>query len=194
MANSSVVYDVKGLIKDLNTLEPDLKKQMVREAKDIAKPIAYNIKSVIPTTAPLSGMSLKNNPGGRLAWGGSTTAKGNRIPANQVSVRFRSGRSRTRAITPLLSIWVTSPMTAIADIAGKGSMRKAKKVTSEYAYKGKTRTHRVTSQGRIMVARLRERNQNDFVYLAVGDSIDDAEVQVKLVLNKYAKKVNRKLG
>lgn len=194
MANSSVVYDVKGLIKDLNTLEPGLKKQMVREAKDIAKPIASNIKNVIPTTAPLSGMSLKNNPSGRLAWGGSTTAKGNRIPANQVSVRFRASRSRTRAITPLLSIWVTSPMTAIADIAGKGSMRKAKKVTSEYAYKGGRRSHRVTSQGRIMVARLRERNQNDFVYLAVGDSIDDAEVQVKLVLNKYAKKVNRKLG
>jgi len=194
MANSSVVYDVKGLIRDLNAFEPGLKKEMVREAKDIAKPIASNIKQAIPTTAPLSGMSITKNPSGRLAWGGSTNAKGNKIPANQVSVRFRSGRSRTRAITPLLSIWVTSPMTAIADIAGKGSMRKAKKVTNEYAYKGGRRTHRVTSQGRIMIDRLRQRNSNDFIYPAVGDSIDDAEVRVKLVLNKYAKKVNRKLG
>lgn len=194
MANTSVVYDVKGLVKDLNALEPGLKKEMVREAKDIAKPIASNIKNAIPATAPLSGMSLQKNPNGRLAWGGSTTAKGNRIPANQVSIRFRTGRSRTRAITPLLSIWVTSPMTAIADVAGKGSMRKAKKVTNEYAYKDGRRTHRVTSQGRIMIDRLRQRNQNDFIYPAVGDSIDDAEVRVKLVINKYAKIVNRKLS
>jgi hypothetical protein len=187
MANSSVVYDVKGLIKDLNALEPTLKKDMVREAKGIAKPIASNIKQAIPTTAPLSGMSLQKNPNGRVAWGAGK-------PANQVSIRFRTGRSRTRAITPLLAIWVTSPMTAIADIAGKGSMRKARKVTSEYAYKDGTRTHRVTSQGRIMVSRLRERNANDFIYPAVGDSIDDAEVRVKLVINKYAKIVNRKLN
>jgi hypothetical protein len=187
MVNTSVVYDVKGLVKDLNALEPGLRKDMIREAKDIAKPIASNIKQAIPTTAPLSGMSKSNNPSGRLAWGAGK-------PANQVSIRFRTGRSRTRAVTPLLAIWVTSPMTAIADVAGKGSMRKAKKVTSEYAYKDGTRTHRVTSQGRVMIARLRERNQNDFIYPAVGDSIDDAEVRVKLVINKYAKKVNRKLN
>lgn len=187
MAEATVIYDVKGLIKDLNAIEPGLKKEMVREAKAIARPIASNIKQAIPSTAPLSGMSLKSNPSGRLAWGAGK-------PANQVSIRFRTGRSRTRAITPLLSIWVTSPMTAIADIAGKGSMRKAKKVTSEYAYKDGTRRHKVTSQGRIMVARLRERNQNDFVYFAVGDSIDNAEVQVKLVIDKYAVKVNRKLN
>lgn len=190
-SNTSVVYDVKGLIKDLNALEPGMKNAMVREAKAEAKPIVENIKRVIPTTAPLSGMSKVTKSGGsntgRLAWGVGK-------PAKSVTVKFRSSRSRTKAITPLLSIWVNSPMTAIADIAGKGSMRKAKRVTSEYAYKGGTRTHKVTTQGRIMVARLRERNQNDFVYLAVGDSIDDAEVRVKLVLNNYAKKVNRKLG
>lgn len=191
MANSSVVYDVKEIIKDLNALEPGLKNAMVREAKAEAQPIVQNIKRVIPNTAPLSGMRKVTKGGGsntgRLAWGEGK-------PAKSVTVKFRSGRSRTKAITPLVSIWVNSPMTAIADIAGKGSMRKAKKVTSEYAYKGKTRTHRVTSQGRIMVARLRERNQNDFIYFAVGDSLDDAEVKVKLVLDKYAKKVNRKLN
>jgi hypothetical protein len=187
MTNSSVVYDVKGLIKDLNALDSGLKKEMVREAKAIAKPIASNIKQAIPETAPLSGMSMTNNPSGRLAWGAGK-------PANQVSIRFRASRSRTRAVTPLLAIWITSPMTAVADIAGKGSMRKAKRVTSEYAYKDGSRTHKVTTQGRIMVARLRERNANDFIYPAVGDSIDDAEVRVKLVINKYAKKVNRKLS
>lgn len=183
----SVIYDVKGLIRDLNNISPELKKLMVKEAKQIAKPIASNIKSVIPTTAPLSGMTPEKNPTGRLAWGAGK-------PANQVSVRFRAGRSTTRAITPLVSIWVTSPMTAITDVAGKGSMRKARKITNEYYYKDGTRKHKVTTQGRIMVQRLRERNANDFVYVAVGDSIDDAEQQVKLVISKYARLVNRKLG
>ncbi|NCW90137.1 MAG: ribosome silencing factor, partial [Rhodocyclales bacterium] len=66
-------------------------------------------------------------------------------PANAVSIRFRVGRSRVRAVTPLVAIWITSPMTAIADVAGKGGFRKARTVTSEYAYKDGTRKHRVTS-------------------------------------------------
>lgn len=183
----TVVYDVKGLIKDLNALEPGLKKAMVREAKDIAKPIASNIKRAIPTTAPLSGMLPQNNPHGRLAWGVGK-------PADQVSIRFRTGRSRYTAVTPLVAIWVTSPMTAIADVAGKGSMRKAKKITSEYAYKGGRRKHRVTTQGVSMIANLRSRYANNFVYPNVEDSLDDAESKIKLVIDKYARMVNRKLN
>jgi hypothetical protein len=186
-----VIYNVKGLIRDLNTLEPGLKNAMVKEAKAEAKPIVANIKRAIPDVAPLSGMSKVTKSGGtnngRIAWGSGK-------PANQVSVRFRAGRSRSRAITPLVAIWVTSPMTAIADIAGKGSMRKARRVTSEYAYKDGTRKHRVTTQGRIMVQKLRERNANDFIYPAVGDSIDDAEQRIKLVIEKYAQMVNRRIG
>jgi len=43
----TVVYDVKGLIKDLNALEPGLKKAMVKEAKAIAPPgfIIVSMKS-----------------------------------------------------------------------------------------------------------------------------------------------------
>ena len=181
----NVVYDVKGLIKDLNALEPGLKKAMVKEAKAIAKPIASNIKQAIPSTAPLSGMLPQNNPSGRLAWGAGK-------PADQVSIRFRTGRSRNTAITPLVAIWVTSAMTAIADVAGKGSMRKAKKVTSEYAYKGGRRRHAVTSQGKTMIANLKSRYANNFVYPAVEDSLDDAESKIKLVIDKYARMVNRK--
>ena len=182
----NVVYDVKGLIKDLNALEPGLKKAMVKEAKAIAKPIATNIKRAIPSIAPLSGMLPQNNPSGRLAWGAGK-------PADQVSIRFRTGRSRYAAVTPLVAIWVTSAMTAIADVAGKGSMRKAKKVTSEYAYKGGRRKHRVTTQGRTMIANLKNRYANNFVYPAVEDSLDDAESKIKLVIDKYARMVNRKL-
>jgi hypothetical protein len=183
----SVIYDVKGLLRDLEALEPGMRKALVKDAKDVAKPIVSIIKQSIPTTAPLSGMSKTNNPTGRLAWGAGK-------PANSVTTKFRSGRSRSRAITPLIAIWVNSPMTAIADVAGKGAMRKAKKVTSEYAYKGGTRRHRVTSQGQTMIRVLKERNLNNFVYPNVEDRIDDAQAEVKLIIERYARKVNRKLN
>jgi hypothetical protein len=183
MAEQTILYDVKGLLRDLEGLKPGLKREMVKEAKLIAKPIATLIKSQIPTTAPLSGM--KHN--GRTGWGAGK-------PANQVQVKFRSSRSRYSAVTPLLSIWVTSPMTAIADIAGKGSFRKARTITREYDYKDTSRRHKVTSQGRWMVRRLKERNLNNFIYPNVEDSLDDAQDKVKLVIAKYAAMVNRKLG
>lgn len=183
MAEPSVIYDVKGLLRDLDALEPGLKKQLVRDAKAIGKPIASVIKSQIPTTAPLSGMTHH----GRTGWGIGR-------PANQVQTKFRSGRSRYSAVTPLVSVWVTSTMTAIADVAGKGGMRKAKKVTSEYAYKDGSRRHAVTSQGRWMIRKLRERNLNNFVYPNVEDRIEDAQAEVKLVIDRYAAKVNRKLN
>ena len=203
MAEPSVIYDVKGLLKDLDGLKPGLKKQLVRDAKLVAKPIIAIIKSQIPTTAPLSGMSrtpvsrrpsashpnggTNSNPNGRLGWGAGKAA-------NSVTAKFRSSRSRFSAVTPLLAIWVNSPMTAIADIAGKGSMRKARKVTNEYAYKDGSRRHQVTSQGRWMIKGLKERNLNNFVYPNVEDRLDDAQAEVKLIVEKYARMVNRKIG
>ena len=186
MADKNTVYDVRGLIRELNTLEPGMKNAMVREAKAEAKPIVSILKQVIPNAAPLSGMSKKNNTG-RLAWGVGK-------PAKSVTVKFRASRSTRSAITPLVSVWVNSPMVAIADIAGKGSLRKAKKITSEYAYKDGTRRHRVTTQGRWMIKGLKERNLNNFIYPNVEDSIDDVSKEVKLVLERYARKVNRKLN
>jgi hypothetical protein len=183
---ATVVYNIRELTRQLNQLEPGLKRQMVRDAKEPAKPLVSAIRKVIPSTAPLSGMSQTNNSG-RLAWGAGRKA-------DNVVAKFRAGRSRSRAITPLVSIWVQSPMTAIADVAGKGNMRKAKPVTNEYAYKGGTRRHRVTSQGQTMVNKLRERNQNNFVYPAVEDSLPSAEREIKLVIDKYARMVNRKLN
>ena len=182
----TVVYNIRQLSKDLEALEPGLKRQMVREAKEPAKPLIAAIRRVIPSTAPLSGMSQTNNSG-RLAWGAGRKA-------DNVVAKFRAGRSRSRAITPLVSLWVQSPMTAIADVAGKGNMRKAKPVTNEYAYKDGTRRHRVTSQGQTMVNKLRERNQNNFVYPAVEESLPSAEREIKLVIDKYARMVNRKLN
>lgn len=194
MNDPNVIYDVKGLLRDLEAFEPGMRRALVKDAKSAAKPIVTVLKQVIPKTAPMSGMSLSANPNGRLAWGGSRTSKGNRVPANSVTTKFKSSRSRIRAVTPLVSVWVNSPMTAIADTAGKGGMRKAKKITSEYAYKDGTRRHRVTTQGETMIRVLKSRNLNNFVYPNVEDNIDNVSAEVKLIIDRYARMVNRKLN
>jgi hypothetical protein len=45
-----------------------------------------------------------------------------------------------------------------------------------------------------MVRKLRERNLNNFIYPQVEDSLPNAEREVKLVIERYASKVNRKLN
>jgi hypothetical protein len=84
-------------------------------------------------------------------------------------------------------------MTAIADVAGKGNFRRAKPVTREYDYKGGKRRHKVSSQGEIMVTKLKSRGFNNFIYPEVEQSLPSAESEVKLVIERYAAKVNRKL-
>jgi hypothetical protein len=45
-----------------------------------------------------------------------------------------------------------------------------------------------------MIRVLRERNLNNFVYPNVEDSLDDVQQEVKLIIERYARKVNRKLN
>jgi len=185
MDNSKIVYDAKDLLNQLKTIEPKLKKEMLAEARGIAKKPQDKIKSVIPEVAPLSGMGMDKNPTGRTAWGAGK-------PANKVDFSTRTTGSRRYAVTSLFRLIVASPMTAISDIAGKGSGVPRNQVTKPYAYKGGTRTHEVNGQGESMIRVLRERRKSNFVYPAVEDSLPGIEAELKLVVDKFARKINRK--
>jgi len=45
-----------------------------------------------------------------------------------------------------------------------------------------------------MIRGLNERNLNNFIYPNVEDSLDDVQNKIKLVIDKYARMVNRKIG
>lgn len=186
MANE-VVYDARGLIKDLEKLQPGLKKELLKEARSEAEPSLQAVRDAIKLDAPLSGMDKANNRRGRLAWG-------QKIPANQVKFGIRITGSKKTTITPLFKLIVRSPMTAITDVAGKGSGIPRRDRTKEYAYKGGTRTHAVNRQGQSMIYYLRLRRRKNFVYPAVEKSLPMTERKLKLVLDRYAAKVNRKLN
>jgi hypothetical protein len=182
-----VVYDVKGLMANIKAIEPGLKKAMTDEAKGESQGLQTLIRKAIPDVAPLSGMNKINNPSGRLAWGAVK-------PADKVEFRYKTTGSNRRAITPLFKLMITSPMTAIADTAGKGSGVPRSLTSKPYRYQGGTRTHKLNGQGRSMIINLKRRNGSNFVYPAVEAGLPSVELKLKLVVEKYALKVNRKLN
>ena len=203
--NTNVVFDAKPVLKALNQLEPDLRKQMLREMKEITKPAVNNIKSVIPSTAPMSGMSVSrtstsvegrnfnNNGSGRLSWTGGKY-KNKVIAPDNVIPRFSSGRSRKSTVTSLFGIWLRSPGVSMVATAGKGSGRAKYATTRQYPYKGGVRRHRNNGQGEALIRKVKSTGLYNFFYKAGDASVPGMEGEVKLVWEKYSKIVSRRLG
>jgi len=203
--NSDVIFDAKPILKALNELEPDLKKQMLREMKAITKPTVKEIRSVIPSTAPMSGMSVprvgtsvegrdfNNNGDGRLSWTGGKY-KNKVIAPDNVIPRFSSSRSRKSAVTSLFGIWLRSPGVAMVATAGKGSGRPRYATTREYDYKGGKRKHKNNGQGEAFIRKVRNTGLYNFFYKAGEKTVPSMEGEVKLVWEKYSSKVSRKLN
>ena len=185
---SDIVYNAKEIVKALEALEPGIKKVLVREVKFAAKPTISAIKSAIPSVNPfISSVRPVANTRGRLGWGV-------KVAANTVKPSFKTKASKKFAVTSLVSIVVSSPATALADVAGKGSGEVRRPVTNAYPYKDGERTHRVTTQGQKMIRHLRSRRASNFVYPAVEQSLPMVQAEIKLVIERYAAKVNRKLN
>jgi len=203
--NPDVIFDAKPVLKALNQLEPGLRKQMIRDMKDITKPTVNAIRDVIPKTSPMSGMSVSrvktsmddrkenNNGDGRLSWTGGKY-KNKVIAPDNVIPRFSSGRSRRAAVTTLFGIWLRSPGVAMVAKAGKGSGRPGYATTREYSYKGGTRRHRNNGQGAALIRKVKNTGLFDFFYKAGEKQVPSMEREVKLTYEKYSKLVNRRLG
>lgn len=195
--SKDVIYDAKGLMNHLKAVEPGLLKKLKAEARSESKETQSLIKDAIPKVAPMSGMSqipvmssrgyLNSSPNGRVAWNAGK-------PATEVKFSTRTTGSRRYAVTSLFRLIVASPMTAIADTAGKGSGVPRNAVTKPYTHNGKSRTHRVNGQGQNMIRVLAQRRASKFVYPAVERSLPNVQAKIKLVVEKYAQMVNRKIN
>jgi len=185
---TDVVYNAKEIVKALNQLEPGMKNAMVKEMREVAAPAITAIKGVIPKTNPfISSVRPIANTEGRLGWGV-------KVKPDTVKPSFTTKASRKTAVTSLVRIVVSSPATALADVAGKGSGAVLNPVTKAYAYKGGTRTHRTTTQGQKMIKHLKKNKASNFVYPSVEKILPMVKLEIKLILEKYAAKVNRKLN
>jgi hypothetical protein len=167
-------------LRELSKIDPELRKQFVKDAKRIAVPVQAAIKSALPTVAPLSGMYEP----GRMGWNVG-------VSHDKVTVKFKGSRSRDRAVTPLLSVWVMSPVVAMIDIAGRGKGR-SKGVSREYPYKGGKRRHKLNGQGVNMISQL-GRSPSRYVYPAGERARAAIETQLKAIIDVVANRINRRL-
>ena len=105
------VQGLKETLRDLQKIEPELRKQINRDIRKTVKPVADFINSNIPAGPPLSGMAHN----GRTGWG-------RRRP---VVVKLDARKPRRyidkpgRTVTSVVRITTKDAPTAIVDMAGK---------------------------------------------------------------------------
>ncbi len=109
--NSAQVYGVKSALKELNKINPKLRREYTKRYKDIVKPVVQAAKLAFPKSAPLSGMA---RPTGRLGgWDGGLVAKG--VVAK---IDTRKARPGTETVGAFFVVQKTG-WGSIFDIAGR---------------------------------------------------------------------------
>jgi hypothetical protein len=192
-ANDFLASDIRNLQKSLKNIDPDLRKEFLREAKSIGRTAEQLIKPAIPSVAPLSGMDTNGNYG----WNNQQTKRG-RVTANKTMVQFRTSTgSNTRGgTTSLISVKVMGPMTVIADIAGRsgsyvGRGDKGSGFSKPYRDRyGNIRRHKINGQGDAMIRGLGGRGSR-YAWPAIINHKRELEVSVEAVIKKYVEIVNR---
>lgn len=114
---------VKGLgetLRDLGKVEPELRRTLTKEIRNVLKPLVTDINARIPAEAPLSGMEHN----GRTGWANRKTSV--------IKVDARRPRRNINAVstsTPInvVRIITRSAPVAIVDMAGKAGGTKSKR-------------------------------------------------------------------
>jgi len=103
------VYGVKAALKELNKINPSLRRQFTKRYKDIVKPVLQQAKLDFPKSPPLSGMG---RPHTRLGgWDGGLVAKG-------VVAKIDTRKGRTDNVGAFFIVQKTG-WGSIYDIAGR---------------------------------------------------------------------------
>ena len=103
------VYGVKAALKELNKINPSLRRQFTKRYKDIVKPVLQQAKIDFPKSPPLSGMG---RPHTRLGgWDGGLVAKG-------VVAKIDTRRGRSDNVGAFFIVQKTGGG-SIYDIAGR---------------------------------------------------------------------------
>jgi len=112
VSSSIEVNGVADAIKVLNSVNPELKKQVVKNMKAAAQPVEESARRLVPAVRPLSGW---------VGWKGGFDPKAVR---RGIKVAFRAGKvrgARDPNNIPLLTLRQKNAAGAIYDMAGRRS-------------------------------------------------------------------------
>jgi hypothetical protein len=192
-----LVSDIRQLQKRLREIDPELRKQLVREAKGVGKKADGIIKPALRSIQPLSGMVNPNNQG-RMAWNRQQAKTGKSLRAvrpdtTQVQFRTSTGeRARKSGIqtTSLVRVRVLAPLSVIMDMAGRGGGRYFNKgyqnsgYTRPFMRDGKQVRMRLNGQGRGMINQLNS-SASRYVWPAIESRKPILEAEVRSIIQRY---------
>jgi hypothetical protein len=166
MATNSVeVLGLKEALKELNTIDKKLRREITRDFKQIVQPVITDAKTMLPSGAPLSGMarSWKGKSGADImSWSADRVSKNLTAFTSGKSVREApGGRMQNLGI---FGVRWKSPQATIFDMGREGVL-------------GQNLTDRFGNPSRV-------------IYRAYRDASDDVERQVKELVNKVMKLTN----
>ena len=195
-AGDFLASDIRSIQRRLKEIDPELRKEFLREAKAVGREAESIIKPALPTVAPLSGMNTR----GAYGWN-NQERKGRRFAANKTEVRFRtaSGGNTRGQVTSLVSVRVVAPMTVISDIAGRsgsyvGKGDKGSGYSKPYTDRfGNIRRHKLNGQGEAMIRGLGGRGSR-YAWPSLEGRKAQLETKVRAVVAKYSAIANRKFN
>jgi hypothetical protein len=180
MAQNSVeVYGVRETLAEIRKVDVDLFFRIRAHMKRAGDTLGNRVISSSPTLGPTSGFK---NHRGRTAWKPGTF---------KTEVSGRNARRGVTGATPLLAVRFGGAALNIADMAGKaGQVRKSE--TSSYPWRGTTRKHKVTTQGKAMISALGG-NPSRYIWAEAEGQLPFIQQSVLSGVEEYMAGVNRKL-
>jgi len=195
------VKDIRELQRNLKNIEPDLKRQFVRDIKKIGKEAQKPIVQAIRRVSPPSGMRFNYGPTG---WGRG-------VAADKTQVRFRTQAGGKSLTTSLVSVRLQSPAANILDMAGRSGRSTGKGYmgsgrTREFARRDKFGNIHIMSRATTVLngqkfvqslngaSGLTKRVASRMAWPAVEKNLPEFERLIDTIVRDYYLIANRKLG
>lgn len=173
MAEVDTRIEVEGLaeaLKTLQTVDPELRKEVIKGMKVAAAPLEASARALVPDSRPLT-----NWYGWKGGWDSVAAKKG-------IKVAFRGGRvkGQTQDVFPLLTLRQTNAVGAIYDIAGR-------------SFPG--RGSEGGARGRAMVDKLAENGPaSRTMWPAAEKQMPAVMSALEDVIDTVSKRINQELG
>ena len=166
MASNSVeVLGLKEALRELNTIDKKLRREITRDFKQIVQPVITDAKQMLPSGAPLSGMarSWKGKSGADImSWSDNRVRRN--LSAFTSGKKVKESPSGTMQNLGIFGVRWKSPQATIFDMGREGVL-------------GQNLADRFGNPSRV-------------IYRAYRDASDDVERQVKELVNKVMKLTN----
>jgi hypothetical protein len=104
------IIGAKETLRELSKLEPDLRKEIVKDFKQVVAPVIAEARRAIPSTAPLSGFARSWKGGKVFPWESSTVMK-------SIAAKVDT-RKRGNALA-VMKVQLKSAGGTVSDMAGK---------------------------------------------------------------------------